>query len=175
MSLNKKPLYYSERYQVDDEGNIYGIHGRKMSLHANNNGYLHTMVRIDGENQTIFAHRAVAIAFVPGYKPGLTVNHKDGNKQNNHADNLEWMTMQENIQHAHGVLKCHQGTKNHRAKAITATHKRTGETRHYDAMSDAARDFSKQRNCDFADAKLGIYRATKGLRKSYAGYYWQYD
>lgn len=43
-------------------------------------------------------HRLVAIAFVDGSDE--TVNHKDGDKRNNRADNLEWMSVADNIRHA---------------------------------------------------------------------------
>jgi len=44
-------------------------------------------------------HRLVAQCFVPNPYKLSTVNHKDGNKQNNHADNLEWMTQKQNVRH----------------------------------------------------------------------------
>jgi hypothetical protein len=40
------------------------------------------------------------MVFVHGYKKGLQVNHKDGNKKNNAAYNLEWVTTQQNIKHS---------------------------------------------------------------------------
>src|SRR5579872_3039077 len=43
----------------------------------------------------VSVHRLVAIAFVPG-DTSLDVNHKDMNKANNKADNLEWVTHSEN-------------------------------------------------------------------------------
>jgi len=49
---------------------------------------------------TRLIHRLVAIAFVEG-DHSLTVNHKDGNKLNNRAENLEWVTLEENTLHAH--------------------------------------------------------------------------
>lgn len=44
-------------------------------------------------------HRLVADAFIPNPEGKSTVNHKDENKENNCADNLEWMTFAENTQY----------------------------------------------------------------------------
>jgi hypothetical protein len=45
-------------------------------------------------------HRLVATTFIPTAQPDREVNHIDGNKENNRVENLEWVTAEENIQHA---------------------------------------------------------------------------
>lgn len=63
-------------------------------------GYKRINLYIDGKRKNLFVHRLVAGAFVSGEKPGLFVNHIDGDKTNNFYKNLEWVTSSENQLHA---------------------------------------------------------------------------
>ena len=63
-------------------------------------GYLLISLRTNKNKKTYHIHRLVAQTFIINYENKLTVNHKDGNKKNNNIDNLEWMTHQENVEHA---------------------------------------------------------------------------
>lgn len=51
----------------------------------------------DGKCKDYLVSRLVAMTWVDGYEPWLTVNHIDGNPQNNNCSNLEWVTLSENI------------------------------------------------------------------------------
>ena len=53
----------------------------------------------DGKESTYLISRLVALTWCDGYQEGMTVNHKDGNPDNNHCENLEWISRAENIRH----------------------------------------------------------------------------
>lgn len=74
-------------------------HVLSQTLHDSNNpdGYLSvTLHDKDGHPSNWFVHRVVAMTFLPDFDTQLTVNHQDGNKQNNHVSNLEMMTSSDN-------------------------------------------------------------------------------
>lgn len=48
-----------------------------------------------------YLHRLVAEKFLPNLQGFTDINHKDGNKQNNHINNLEWCTRSHNMKHAY--------------------------------------------------------------------------
>lgn len=67
----------------------------------NPDGYLNFRLRSDDGNQlTVGVHRLLCATFKGGFKDGMVVNHIDGDKGNNELDNLEWVTVKENIEHA---------------------------------------------------------------------------
>lgn len=69
------------------------------------------------------AHRLVAMAFIPNPENKKEVNHINGIKTDNRVDNLEWVTPQENMRHAHdtGLKKGICGEDNVRAKTTKET------------------------------------------------------
>ena len=61
-------------------------------------------------------HRFVANAFIPNPDRLPEVNHKDGNKMNNSASNLEWVTSSENSKHAHAMGLQPRGLSTYKGK-----------------------------------------------------------
>jgi len=74
----------------------------KLLIHdENKQGYLRVTLAKNGVNKRFAVHRLVAMAFIPNPENKPAINHKDGNKKNNHYSNLEWCTNSENNKHAH--------------------------------------------------------------------------
>ena len=76
----------------------FGVIGRG---YLNRMGYHETSIRVDGLTRVVHVHRLVAAAFVGLPQSGgrVHVNHKDLNKSNNAANNLEYLTPAENRAH----------------------------------------------------------------------------
>ncbi len=90
-------------YQVSNLGNIRGIYGKILKQHPNRNGYISVTLYTNGngEKKTVRVHRLVACTFIENPLGKREVNHIDGNKCNNSAENLEWCSTSENIIHAY--------------------------------------------------------------------------
>lgn len=63
-------------------------------------GYLMVLLNRDGKSFKRYVHRMVAEAFIKNPQSHPQINHIDGNKSNNAANNLEWTTGSENCRHA---------------------------------------------------------------------------
>lgn len=86
------------------------------------NGYLRTMIIINGRPSTVKMHRMVAEHFIPNKKNKPQVNHLNHDKTDNRAVNLEWCTHRENIDHCvrAGRQSVNNGSKNGMAQLTEA-------------------------------------------------------
>lgn len=130
---------------LPNEGNKYC--GSTLKKGKSSNGYEIVHLKNDSGRRTIYlVHRLIAEIFVYNPDPSNknVVNHIDGNKKNNHASNLEWVSYSENNLHAYktGLKKpagggdhgqgFQKGVKNdprnfHNIKKRNRTGDRTGE------------------------------------------------
>lgn len=84
-------------YEVSDRGSIRNArNGKLLKLQNSGNGYFKVGLCRSGQVHRHWVHRLVAMVFVPNPHNLNVVDHLDGNKQNNRADNLEWVTSKEN-------------------------------------------------------------------------------
>lgn len=186
MSEIWKPISFCKHYEVSSMGNFRSldheviVESKRTKPHAklmkgkvikpfkvNSTGYLQIKI----QRKKYSAHRIVAREFCSGYKNGLVVNHKNGNRQDNRASNLEWVTYSENSAHGfreNGRVPTSLGkfSKDHHAsKAVICTDIQTGVSIGYYAAMDAVRE---------GFDSSSISRCCNGECMSHKGKYWRF-
>ena len=96
MEIWKKIEDYEGLYEVSNLGRVRNSKGKIKSLYKNNKGYLCLSLYYKGKTYHPTLHRLVATYFIPNPMDLPQVNHKDCNKENNKADNLEWCNQRYN-------------------------------------------------------------------------------
>ena len=87
------------QYLISEQGEIKNIKTNKILKGTIRNGYQMIKLTINQIKKDYLVHRLVAITFLENPLNLPQVNHKDKNKLNNSVSNLEWVSIQENMQH----------------------------------------------------------------------------
>ena len=157
---------YEGLYKISECGDVIstkrrGNEGKASVLvgSVDNNGYKQVTLSKNGKAKSHKVHKLVAIAFVPNPHGYSEINHKDENKSNNNADNLEWCTRAYNVAYGSRTEKTQRAVIQFSIDGkYIATHKGIGE---------ASRTIGA-RTCG------GISNCCKGKSRTAYGYIWRY-
>lgn len=136
---------YEGLYQVSSLGRVKSLnynhegYQKILSFKKERNGYLRVGLFREGRQKLFSVHRLVATVFIPNPNNLPQVNHKDEDKTNNRADNLEWCSCQYNINYGtclHSISKkvdqySHSGILLNTFKSVRAAAKAYGCSNSY--------------------------------------------
>lgn len=154
-----------ERVIMRSNGRPMNFPEKVMTPSVNHKGYEIIDMQNHGKRSGGFVHRLVAKAFIPNPENKKTVNHKDGNKRNNHVDNLEWMTNLENMRHGFekGLLTNKYASESRKRK-VAQIGTEGVVVNVFDSIQEAE-DITKIYN---------ISAVCRGVRPRAGGYQWKY-
>jgi hypothetical protein len=130
----------------------------KQSIHRNKGYCWVTLTSISsGKRKAYQAHSLVAKYFCQNKHNYIEVNHIDGDKTNNHPQNLEWVTRSENLKHAYKL-----GLRPRKTKATESNKKKcfvkikeTDEILEFESMTQASYYFNKEQTWACGVVKRG--------------------
>ena len=131
---------------------------------------LRVSLKNSGSDSKIYIHRLVATAFLERLPEHTQVNHKDGNRWNNHVDNLEWCTASENVQHAHDNLERNYTAfgENHANSKTVSQYSKEGELVNvWGGVNEAGRVLGIQ--------FTNIAKCARGERPYAGKFIWKYE
>ena len=155
-------------YEVSTQGNVRRLENQRlMGFNKVIGNYLRVHLGGRKNPKSMSVHRLVATAFISNPENKPQVNHKNGIRNDNRLENLEWNTRKENIRHSYLVLgkKNPKGSDNSRAKPIHQYNRNGLLLRTWGAAHDASL-YGFKRN--------SIQRCTGGYMKIYDGFVWSY-
>jgi hypothetical protein len=134
-------------------------------------GYLVSTLTGPAGPKVFLHHRLVAFAFLQKIKGKDAVNHKDGNKKNNRADNLEWCTDLENSQHAWNnglavVGKRSKGKDHHNSRPVKQMDLKGNVVNVFSSITEAAEHVNGK--------NPNLHRALNKENAIAYGYRWNY-
>lgn len=154
---------YEGLYKISSFGYIMSIRRKKLiKNYKRKDGYIQVRLTKSKKVKNFLLHRLVAVTFIENINNYEFINHKDGNKENNCINNLEWCDRSYNILHAYdnGLIK--------KRKKVKQYDKNNNLLNTYASIMEA----SKETNIDRAH----ISTCCKGKKcyKSAGGYIWRY-
>jgi len=137
------------------------VKGKILSPTTDSSGY--QQVRLWGNGKKSFLlHRLVAKTFIPNPNNLETVNHKDENPKNNRADNLEYMSVVDNIRYGTAISRRSQSLR----KAVEQLTMDGKHIAYFDGIIDASIKTGAPREL--------IGKVCHGRKKSAGGYRWKF-
>lgn len=148
---------YEGLYKVSNYGEVLSLKRNRtkekiLKGQIDQYGYIRIVLSKNGKIKKYKAHRLVLMAFNNTNNKRLQINHKDGNKQNNFIDNLEWCTPSYNT--IHSYINNLNETKGFKTKIIN---KITKEEKEYRSMRDASLSIGYNKGYIFKKVKNNIY------------------
>lgn len=178
---------YDSNYQVSNLGRIRSLidnHQNKRLIpkikktRIGNSGYLYVNLWKDGKPTSERVHRLVASCFCDKSPDAQCVNHINGIKTDNRAENLEWCTYSENTKDAYrrGLISATKGTSNGMYGVHGKEHPSSKPVLQYSLEGDFIAEYEsgiEAGNILGVDGS-SIQRCARGDRKTAFGYRWSY-
>lgn len=165
----KDVIGFEGLYQVSSLGKVKSVRrNRLLCFHNTSNGYYQVHFHRDGKATYEYVHRVVAKAFLPEPLPEqIEVNHKDENRHNNAASNLNWCTPSENRRWGNCQQKQHDAkARNGKTKPVAMLSQSGSVVAVFPGLHAAERATGARRAC--------ISRCCRGTIATAKGYVWKY-